>query len=409
MLSGFSWYTLNMKNEPQNLEFLQSSQWRQFQASVGRRTFFLENEGFLASVIEHELPVVGRYLYCPRGPVVELETQSVKREMQNTKLLVQNMERGIRDLIELAKKEKAGWIRIEPENEEMLEIIRNDVEINGNKLKIVRAPHDMQPKEIFVVDISKAAETLLGEMKSKTRYNIKLAQKRGVVVHETWNMQHKIQDTRYNNQANSNEQISNNQTNQDTKYLSTGQAGKIRNTNLEAFLKLTKEMAQRHGITAHPEDYYRKMIEMLPSEMLRIYVAQFEDKIIAANLVLFFGKTATYLHGASGNEHRSVMAPFLLQWQAMLDAKERGFERYDFGGVKIVEHRDLTPTLSFQRRGSKGEVNTWEGITTFKLGFSPNTTPVEFPGSYDIVVNPRKYAMYRGLQRAKGFLHKIRK
>ncbi len=409
MLSGFSWYTLNMKNEPQNLEFLQSSQWRQFQASVGRRTFFLENEGFLASVIEHELPVVGRYLYCPRGPVVELETQSVKREMQNTKLLVQNMERGIRDLIELAKKEKAGWIRIEPENEEMLEIIRNDVEINGNKLKIVRAPHDMQPKEIFVVDISKAAETLLGEMKSKTRYNIKLAQKRGVVVHETWNMQHKIQDTRYNNQANSNEQISNNQTNQDTKYLSTGQAGKIRNTNLEAFLKLTKEMAQRHGITAHPEDYYRKMIEMLPSEMLRIYVAQFEDKIIAANLVLFFGKTATYLHGASGNEHRSVMAPFLLQWQAMLDAKERGFERYDFGGVKIVEHRDLTPTLSFRRRGSKGEVNTWEGITTFKLGFSPQTQLVEFPGSYDIVVNPRKYAMYRGLQRAKGFLHKIRK
>ncbi len=409
MLSGFSWYTLNMKNEPQNLEFLQSSQWRQFQASVGRRTFFLENEGFLASVIEHELPVVGRYLYCPRGPVVELETQSVKREMQNTKLLVQNMERGIRDLIELAKKEKAGWIRIEPENEEMLEIIRNDVEINGNKLKIVRAPHDMQPKEIFVVDISKAAETLLGEMKSKTRYNIKLAQKRGVVVHETWNMQHKIQDTRYNNQANSNEQISNNQTNQDTKYLSTGQAGKIRNTNLEAFLKLTKEMAQRHGITAHPEDYYRKMIETLPSEMLRIYVAQFDGQIIAANLVLFFGKTATYLHGASGNEHRSVMAPFLLQWQAMLDAKERGFERYDFGGVKIVEHRDLTPTLSFQRRGSKGEVNTWEGITTFKLGFSPNTTPVEFPGSYDIVVNPRKYAMYRGLQRAKGFLHKIRK
>ena len=377
------------------MEFLQSAQWRQFQEGVGRRTFFLESEDFLASVIEHELSVVGKYLYCPRGPIVEHGTW--------------NMERGIRDLLELAKKEKVGWIRIEPENEEALEMIRNSVEINGNKLKIVKAPHDMQPREVFVVDITKAQEQLLAEMKPKTRYNIKLAQKRGVVVHETWNMQHKIQDTRYNNQANSNEQISNNQTNQDTKYLSTGQAGKIRNTNLEAFLKLTKEMAQRHGITAHPEDYYRKMIEMLPSEMLRIYVAQFEDKIIAANLVLFFGKTATYLHGASGNEHRSVMAPFLLQWQAMLDAKERGFERYDFGGVKIVEHRDLTPTLSFRRRGSKGEVNTWEGITTFKLGFSPQTQLVEFPGSYDIVVNPRKYAMYRGLQRAKGFLHKIRK
>jgi lipid II:glycine glycyltransferase (peptidoglycan interpeptide bridge formation enzyme) len=394
-----------MKNEPQNLEFLQSSQWRQFQASVGRRTFFLENEGFLASVIEHELPVVGRYLYCPRGPVVELETQSVKREMQNTKLLVQNMERGIRDLLELAKKEKAGWIRIEPENEEMLEMIRNSVEINGNKLKIVRAPHDMQPREVFVVDIKKDKEALLGEMKPKTRYNIKLAQKRGVVVHETWNREDKKQETKQSclceevlPRSNPGRCLALDRHEfSSTKNLAMTK--NIQNTNLEAFLKLTKEMAQRHGITAHPENYYRKMIETLPSEMLRIYVAQYDGQIIAANLVLFFGKTATYLHGASGNEHRSVMAPFLLQWQAMLDAKERGFERYDFGGVKTISNI----------QHSTDNKNTWEGITTFKLGFSPNTQPVEFPGSYDIVVNPRKYAMYRGLQRAKGFLHKIRK
>ncbi len=402
LFSQFSWYTLLMENEPQNLEFLQSSQWRQFQASVGHRTFFLENEGFLASIIEHELPVVGRYLYCPKGPVVELETQSVEREMQNTKLLVQNMERGMQKLIELAKKEKAGWIRIEPENEEMLEMIRNNVEINGNKLKIVRAPHDMQPKELFIVDVSKDSETLLSEMKPKTRYNIKLAQKRGVKIYVTCNMQHKIQDTRYNNQINSNEQISNNQTNQDTKYLPTGQAGKIQNTNLEAFLKLTKEMAQRHGITAHPEDYYRKMIESLPNEMLRIYVAQFEGKIIAANLVLFFGKTATYLHGASGNVSRNVMAPFLLQWQAMLDAKELGCTQYDFGGVSTK--LELNTNLRTTNKNS-----SWSGITDFKLGFSPQTQPIEFPGSYDIIVNSRKYAIYKGLQRAKGFLHNMRK
>jgi lipid II:glycine glycyltransferase (peptidoglycan interpeptide bridge formation enzyme) len=154
-----------------------------------------------------------------------------------------------------------------------------------------------------------------------------------------------------------------------------------------------KEMATRNGIATHSENYYRKMIESFSSEMLQIYVAEYEGKIIAANLVLFYGKTATYLHGASGNENRNVMAPFLLQWQAILDAKERGCERYDFGGVQTegVQHQMHSDLV---------------GVTNFKLGFSPETKPIEFPGSYDIVVNPRAYALYRGLQRAKAFLRR---
>ncbi len=394
-----------MKNEVKNLEFLQFEQWRKFQESVGRKTFFLESAGFSASIVEHSLPIVGKYFYCPRGPIFfaeakkNLKSQIPNSEENQNSISKEEMKNGLRKLIALAQKENVGWIRIEPEKAETLEIIRNIAETDGNQLKIVRAPHDMQPKEIFVVDITKDAEILLSEMKPKTRYNIRLAEKKGVAVYETWNREDKKQETRNNNQTNFNEQISNNQTNQDTKYLSTGQAGKIQNTNLEAFLKLTKEMAQRHGITAHPENYYRKMIETLPSEMLRIYVAQFEGKIIAANLVLFFGKTATYLHGASGNENRNVMAPFLLQWQAMLDAKEMGYEKYDFGGVKTISNI----------QHSTDNKNTWEGITMFKLGFSPNTQPVEFPGSYDIIINPRRYAVYSGLQKAKGLLHKIRK
>jgi len=367
-----------MEKKLENLEFLQSAQWRQFQASVGRKTFCLEREGFLASVIEHSLPLVGKYWYVPKGPVVERGTHNLEREMQ--------------ELIELAKKENAGWIRIEPEEQKLLETIRNAVEIGGNNdkknirprrtdYKIIKAPHDMQPREIFVVDITKDAETLLSEMKAKTRYNIKLAEKRGVVV-----------------------------SHQPASSADKSSVISHKEKHLKEFLKLTKEMATRHGITAHPENYYQKMIETLPSEMLKIYVAEYEvpastrgndhsstrgGKIIAANLVLFYGKTATYLHGASGNAHRDVMAPYLLQWQAILDAKELGFEKYDFGGIKS--------TINNQK--SKNNKNTWEGITTFKLGFSPNTVPVEFPGSYDIVVNPRKYAVYRIIQKLKTILH----
>lgn len=316
-------------------DFLQSSYWNDFQQAIGRKTFKLENEGMFASIIEHMLPIVGKYFYIPRGPVISRKTQNSMQEM-----------------IDLAKKENAGWIRIEPKNDHFLNLIKENI-----SEKIVKAPHDMQPKEIFVLDISKSDEQLLTEMKPKTRYNINLSKKKNVKV--------EIGST----------------------------------SDVEDFLELTKEMAIRNGISTHPENYYRKMIEKIPDEILKIYVAKYEGEIIAANLVVFYEGVATYLHGASGNEHRNLMAPFLLQWRAILDAKEKGCTRYDFGGVKTL--------ISTEKKGIMQ--NTWEGITNFKLGFSPETKPVEFPGSYDIIINPRKYAVYRGLQRAKSFAVKFRR
>jgi lipid II:glycine glycyltransferase (peptidoglycan interpeptide bridge formation enzyme) len=138
------------------------------------------------------------------------------------------------------------------------------------------------------------------------------------------------------------------------------------------------------------------MLEVFPSEMLRLYCAEYEGEIIAANLVLFCGETATYLHGASGDKHRNVMAPFLLQWQAILDAKEIGCTKYDFGGVQTsgVQHKahsDLT------------------GVSNFKLGFGPHTETIVFPGTFDMIVNSRAYALYRGLQKAKMMVRKFRR
>jgi peptidoglycan pentaglycine glycine transferase (the first glycine) len=309
-----------------NSDFLQSEQWRKFQENAGRKAFFVEKEGFSASIIEHQLPIVGKYFYIPRGPVSAWQA-------------------GLADLIDLAKKENAGWIRIDPSSEEVLNLIKENI-----SEKIIKAPHDMQPRENFVLGITKPAEQLLAEMKPKTRYNIGLAQKKGVKI--------------YSCQKNDMECM---------------------RTEMD-FFRLTKEMAQRQGIATHPEAYYKKMIETIGYDMLKLYAAEYEGKIIAVNLVLFFGETATYLHGASSNENRNVMAPFLLQWQAILDAKEKGCTRYDFGGVKT----------------NPGD-NSWKGITQFKLGFSPQTKPVVFAGSYDIIINPRKYAVYRGLQRAKAF------
>lgn len=313
-------------------DFLQSAQWLRFQEIFGRKTTSIEGQGFLANCVEHRLPIVGGYWYVPRGPVIESCAEETKHKLV--------------ELLGTAKENNVGWIRIEPASEEALNIVRRGIDN-----KVIKAPYDVQPREIFVLDIAREETVLLEEMKSKTRYNIGVAKKKGVAV-RTMHVE-----------------------------------------GLETFWALTKEMALRQGITPHPEEYYRKMFEVFSPEILKLYVAEFGGKIIAANLVLFYGKVATYLHGASSNENRNVMATYLLQWQAILDAKKSGCTKYDFGGVK---------TRNFSGK-------SWEGITNFKLGFSPNTNPVVFPGTYDIIVNPRKYAMYRGLQRAKLVIKKFRR
>jgi len=316
--------------------FLQSEEWRKFQKSVGRKTFCISSGEFYASIIEHQLPIVGKYFYIPRGPIMTHNPQPTTHNQ-------------ISDLIDLANRENIGWIRFDANNSHILDLIRKN-------WRVVEAPHDMQPREILTLDITKPEEQLLAEMKSKTRYNIRLAEKKGVSLRIT------------------------------NSYETTN------NRDIEEFLKLVKVTAKRDKITPHPENYYRKMFETIPGDILKLYVAEYEGKIIAANIMIFYGNTATYFHGASNNEYRSVMAPHLLQWRAIQNAKKAGFTRYDLGGVKLC---------NMQCAGCN---NDWSGITRFKTSFSPNTQPVKFPGSYDIVINSFKYNLYRVLQRLKNII-----
>jgi peptidoglycan pentaglycine glycine transferase (the first glycine) len=343
--------------------FLQSEYWRKFQKSVGRKTHNISESSdageFLAfaNIITHKLPVVGDYFYVPRGPILSRNT---KRATQNTN----KIQKFTNDLIYIAKKNNIGWIRIEPDSEDTLITIKENLPKN---VKIIKSAVDMQPREIFLMDITKSEEDLLSGMKQKTRYNIRLSQKKGVCI----------------------------------TCLPAGtahNAERVASENIEEFLRLVKITAKRDRIKPHSESYYRQMFEIIPSEILKLYVAEYEGKIIAANLVLLFGKTATYMHGASDNEHRNVMAPYLLQWQQILDAKEAGCEKYDFGGVKFSHKKQ--PCLTAGRHAAHHTKN-WDGITKFKTGFAPYLKPIEFPGCYDMVLVPLKYNLYRIIQRTR--------
>jgi len=313
--------------------FLQSNIWKVFQESTDIKTFNVSNEDFWSNVLIYKLPFMGRYFYIPRGPIIGKNIQEGE------------LNSAIGDLIKLAKINKVAWIRIDNFNEKIKKSLTN------KKNKIVKAPHDMQPKQLFIIDIDKSEGDILSQMKPKTRYNIKLAERKGVQIEAIDNL--------LNNKK-----------------------------KIEYFFDLIEQTGNRKGINFHPKEYYQKMMNNIPKNNLKLYLAIYKEKIIAGALLIIYGEVAIYLHGASDDRDRNVMAPFLLQWEMIKEAKKRGVLKYDFGGVSMGED-------------NKKRKQKWAGVTRFKQGFSKNNQLVEFSGSYDIIINPIKYWSYRLAQKIK--------
>lgn len=310
---------------------IQSQEWTNFWKAEGKNTidFQISEKKFFGKV--NDLSIVN-YIYIPRFSFSRNLTENFdKKEF-------------VKQLVQKAKENKSSWIRFDLIEKEDLEILK---QIFPKILK--KAPHDMQPKEIFIMDISLSEEELFQKMKAKTRYNIKLAEKKGVKIFSS----------------------------RDPK-------------DLKVFFDLINKTADRKKIHSHPFVHYQKMWETLPKEIVELYLAEFEGKIVAGNLMTFYGGVATYLHGGLDGESRHLMAPFLLQWRGIQEGKKRGCQWYDFGGCY-----------------SKTEDAGKQGITRFKKSFSPETDFFETMGSYDIILSPFNYYFYKFLQKVKSVFRQI--
>lgn len=298
----------------------QSQEWRDFQAACGKKVWSLAEMSGTQQVLSFGL---GSYGYAPRFPGVNADTAT----LENLRTFGQS----------------AGWVfvRIEPQTDALLESCRQDL---GTRLQ--KSPSDVQPREILMVNVAKEEEVLLAEMKQKTRYNIRVAQKHGVVVEAT-----------------------------------------VTDSDRETFLDLLTQTAERKEIQFHPREYYQKFLEYFDERQCELLVAKKDTVILAGLLLVYYQGTAYYLHGGSGDAGRKYMAPHLLQWEAMKRARARGCQQYDFGGVAI---ESLAPTGK-----------DWSGITRFKQGFAPHTKTTLFPGAYDIIIDSRRYFLYRTLRRIK--------
>jgi lipid II:glycine glycyltransferase (peptidoglycan interpeptide bridge formation enzyme) len=299
-------------------QFTQSWIWGEFQAFRARshapKRYFFQERGVVHAAIQliHQPRMfVGGYWLAPRGPVGNVNKEVLERLEKNLNL------------------PHSLFIRVEP--------------LSGSlKMPNSFVHHRFyNPSTTALLDLTKSEEELLASMHSKTRYNIRVAEKHDVKV--------RVGD---------------------------------KEEDLEAFVKLLHETSSRDQFLHQSDDYLRKTYEILVKHgMARLRLAEYGGKVLAANMEITFGDTITYLHGASSSESRNVMAPFILHWDAIRSAKAEGFRTYDFWGCNPEKH----DAFDFRPR--------WEGITRFKLGWGSERT--SFIGTFDLPNKPRLYSVLK--------------
>ncbi|MBI4122343.1 MAG: peptidoglycan bridge formation glycyltransferase FemA/FemB family protein [Parcubacteria group bacterium] len=296
---------------------LQSWAWGEFQAAQGNRVYRVSDEAgqWLAQCLRLR---AGKQwiLVVPRGPVGSGDQSSLQAFLS--------------DLRSLAREEGCFLMRLDPAWTKI------DT-IPG----VYKSSRERQPVHTLVMDTTPSEEAILAGMKGKWRYNIGLAQKKGVTVRRSANEK-----------------------------------------DAAVFTDLVAKTTDRQGFASYDTAYFATLLKTLaPAKQAEFFIAEYQGQPIAAILAGYFGRVAAYLHGASDYQHRALMAPHLLQWEAIKAAKARGMA-YDFWGTACE------PPANEQEKA-------WVGVTRFKRGFVPATPMVEYVGTYEMPVKTGLYPLYR--------------
>lgn len=334
----------NVINHP-----LQSMEWKSFRENSGisviQKGFFDKDklvDGLTLTL--HKIPhTPWKIGYFPKGKIPDIKM--------------------LEALKEIGKEENCIFIQLEP----------NVINTDNSKQKIKKlylkpSFHPLFTKYTFLLDLTKSEEELLKNMHSKTRYNIKVAQKHKVEI---------IED-------NSDE-------------------------SFKEYLKLTEETTKRQGFFAHTPNYHKKMWETLKTGnsnkldknqlTAHLFLAKYtpenkKDKSVtlAAWILFVFKDTLYYPYGSSSNLYRNVMASNLMMWEAIKFGKKLGLKQFDMWGA-------LSP--------NPNPKDPWHGFHKFKEGYGAILT--EFIGSYDLVINPILYQFYKVGDKLRWLLLKIRR
>lgn len=310
-------------------DILQAWEWGEVKGRSGwtPRRFLVEEGGRTLAVAQ----VLGRrpvraappLLYSPRGPVFDAAAPDALDALVGS---IRGQSRGAFVL----KCDPA----IEPASPEAMAL-----EHAGFATSTETGFGGVQPKAVMVLDLTPTPDELLAAFHSKWRYNVRVAERKGVEV---------------------------------------ARAGR---NELPAFYELLVETARRDGFLIRGRSYFETLFDCLePTGLIAMFLARFEGSPIAGALCMGFGPRLTYVYGASSNEHRNVMPNHLMQWHMIRWAREQGYSIYDFRGVSPV--RDGRPVEEHLA-----------GLNRFKEGFGARY--VEYAGTFDLPLRSVVYRAWR--------------
>ena len=298
---------------------LQTAAWGELKSRFHWDPVRIATKDAGAQVLFRALPGGLTIAYIPRGPVGR------------------NWDQLWPEIDSICRQRHAIFLKIEPDVWET-----NFNSVKDCLPKDITSSKSIQASRTIIIDLSPSLDEILNKMKQKTRYNIRLAEKKGVEVRFS--------------------------------------------EDIPGFFKLMSITGERDGFGIHNQDYFQYAYELFQStHSCKLLMAYFENRPIAGLMVYKQGQRAWYLYGASNELQRNRMPTYLLQWKAMVWAKEEGCMEYDLWGIPDSEEDVLEANFE--------EMNTglW-GVYRFKRGFGGQIKRIGT--TYDRVYKPLLYRAY---------------
>ena len=301
---------------------LQTSPWGDLKSAFGWKPFYLQQNELSALILFRRLPLGLSIGYIPRGPVGEGDWVNFWPEVDK-----------------LCRQERAIFLRVEPD---IWEPVSPEF-FQTHLPEFILSRQTVQPPRTIIIDLSGDEEQILMAMKSKTRYNIRLAQRKEVVVRES--------------------------------------------DEIGTFHRMMLTTGERDAFGVHSLDYYQRAYDCFaPHGACVLLVAEYHAQPLAALMAFAHGNTAWYFYGASTNEERNRMPTYLLQWEAMRWAKKKGCQAYDMWGVPDHPEDELEDAFLDRADG------LW-GVYRFKRGFGGELKRTI--GAWDRIYQPLLYKAYQ--------------
>ena len=298
---------------------LQSSLWGQVKSVLGWRAVRIAAvcDGRIrggAQLLLRRLPAVGSVGYVPLGPVLDRDDPALRDAVLRWVQLV-------------GRRSSTRFLVVQPPagHEGVVDALRTG---GFREARWLLEPH---PSATLLVDLAQPEEALLAAMKRGTRYNVRLAQRKGVTVRE-------------------------------------GSPADV-----ATFHRLLTMTGERQGFPVPAEDYFAHLLRvMAPGGHAKVFLAEFDGRPVSAALVIAFGRLVSYKRGAWSGRDGHLKANELLQWAVIRWAKRAGYRYYDLEGIALPD--------------STGGHRDFRSVSAFKMGFGGNV--VVSPGAYERIRNP---------------------